>query len=130
MKTYLRILSFIKPYWKHLLLSIICTIIYAVFNGLSIYLTIPLLQALFYGQPAEQAKAADANPAALNFFTKIGDQISDYFNNLIMTGSKSEILLKICLVLVIVFFLKNIFAYLQTYIRNYKHRGRKYKQSE
>jgi subfamily B ATP-binding cassette protein MsbA len=119
MKTYLRILSFIKPYWKHLLLSIICTIVYAVFNGLSIYLTIPLLQALFYGEPAEQAKAADANPSTLNFFAKIGDQISDYFNSLIMTGDKSEILLKICLVLVIVFFLKNVFAYLQAFFLSY-----------
>jgi len=47
MKTYIRILAYVKPYWKHLLLSIICTVLFAFLNGISIYLTIPLLDTLF-----------------------------------------------------------------------------------
>ena len=47
MKTYFRILNFVKPYWKHLSLSVIFTILFALLNGLSVYLTIPLLDTLF-----------------------------------------------------------------------------------
>lgn len=47
MKTYFRILRYVKPYKKHLVLSIVSTIIFAILNGASVYLTIPLLSTLF-----------------------------------------------------------------------------------
>jgi len=60
MTTYARILSFIRPYRLTLALSIICSIFFSIFSGVSIYLIIPLLQTLFAGGAVGQASAASA----------------------------------------------------------------------
>ncbi len=132
MKTYLRILNFVKPYWKHLTISIVCTILFAIFNGLSIYLTIPLLDTLFQGgqlqgQPGVQINRSTAigNTTGLlpGWAIKLGQNISDTFNNFVLQGDKIDSLLKICLLVVIAFFLKNIFGYLQAYFLSYVEEG-------
>ena len=47
MKIFFRILRYLRPYWKRLALSIVCTVFYSVFSGASIYLSIPLVETLF-----------------------------------------------------------------------------------
>jgi len=120
MKTYIRILEYVKPYWKHLLLSIICTILFALLNGISIYLTIPLLDTLFQ----ESAKKEVINqPSAVNktlailpeWIIKVKDDISSAFNHFVLSGDKIHALFNICLLVLFSFLLKNIFGYLQAY---------------
>lgn len=118
MNTYLRILNFVKPYWKHLLLSIICTILFALLNGLSVYLTIPLLETLF--QESKQAPTVTSNVSSTSSFlpswvTNIKENFVQWFNSFVFSGSKSDALIKICLLVLIAFILKNIFGYLQAY---------------
>ena len=120
MKTYFRILNYIKPYWKHLVASVFFTILFALLNGASIYLTIPLLDTLFQEnntvavhQPASQLeKASQVLP---NWFDEIKQGVSDTFNNFVFSGSKTEALLKICLLILFTFLGKNLFGYLQAY---------------
>ncbi len=124
MKTYFRILNFVKPYWKHLALSIIFTILFAVLNGLSVYLTIPLLDTLFQEsirrdtltQPASIDNAGSILPG---WIVKVGNGISNSFNEFVFSGTKPEALLKICFLILVAFFLKNIFSYLQAYFMIY-----------
>ncbi|MGA7722917.1 MAG: ABC transporter ATP-binding protein [Ignavibacteriaceae bacterium] len=130
MKTYLRILQFVKPYWKHLSISIVCTILFAVFNGLSIYLTIPLLDTLFQGSQGQSSVQISSSTPIGNttsmlpgWVNKLGHNISDTFNNFVLQGDKIDSLLKICLLVVIAFFLKNIFGYLQAYFLSYVEEG-------
>ena len=128
MKTYFRILKFVKPYWKHLTLSVIFTVLFALLNGLSVYLTIPLLDTLFQEsvkkesvvQPSTIDKASSILP---NWLTNIGDNISDSFNGFVFSGDKTEALLKICFMVLIAFFAKNVFNYLQAYFMNYVEYG-------
>jgi subfamily B ATP-binding cassette protein MsbA len=120
LKTYFRILNYIKPYWKHLIASVFFTILFALLNGGSIYLTIPLLDTLFQEnntvsiqQPASQLdKASQVLP---NWFDEIKQGVSDTFNNFVFSGSKTEALLKICLLILFAFLGKNLFGYLQAY---------------
>jgi subfamily B ATP-binding cassette protein MsbA len=117
-KTYLRILSYVKPYWKHLVVSIFCTILYAILNGVSVYLTIPLLDTLFQQSPKAVVQNTTTNPASSilpDWAIKLGNEISKNFNEIILSGDKIDALIKICILVFIAFLLKNIFGYLQAY---------------
>jgi subfamily B ATP-binding cassette protein MsbA len=127
-KTYLRILKYVTPYWKHLAISIVCTILYAVLNGMSVYLTIPLLDTLFQenskpqaaAQPSTVEKASHLLP---NWIIKIQEEIVKAFNNFVFSGDKLDALFKICLLVVFAFVMKNIFGYLQAYYLSYVEQG-------
>lgn len=128
MKTYFRILQYVKPYWRHLLLSIIFTIFFALLNGISVYLTIPLLDTLFQEssrkQTVEQVSPIEKASGILpDWISKLGNDITNSFNEFVLSGSKSEALLKICFLVLIAFFLKNIFNYLQAYFMTYVEYG-------
>lgn len=128
MNTYKRILKFVKPYWKHLAISIVCTILFAILNGLSVYLTIPLLDTLFQqpGQQTEmqQATSIDQAKSALpHWVLKFQENITSTFNNFVFSGSKTDALFKIVLLVLITFFLKNVFGYLQAYFLAYVEQG-------
>src|SRR5674476_436406 len=101
MKTYIRILEYVKPYWKHLLLSIICTILFALLNGISIYLTIPLLDTLFQESAKKeiisQPSAVDKTMAILpDWIIKLKNDVSSSFNNFVMSSDKIHSLFNIC----------------------------------
>ena len=124
MQTYLRILKYVKPYWKNLVLIFILSLFYAVLNGLSIYLVIPLLDTLFQGSGASQqvstTQSLQSSTSFLpDFLVNLKDMASQWFTDFVYSGDKIEILLKICLVILIVFFLKNLFGYLQSYLMSY-----------
>jgi subfamily B ATP-binding cassette protein MsbA len=127
MTTYKRVLRYIKPYWKHLTASMIFTIFNAVLNGLSVYTLIPLLDTLFKGNNSvvtqQKVISQSVNSPITNWFSEIIQNVTQAFNNLIFSGSTTDVLLKICLLVVILFFLKNIFGYLQAYFLAYVEQG-------
>ncbi len=127
MKTYLRILRYVRPYWKHLIISVICTILYALLNGMSVYLTIPLLDTLFQEntktQVAQPSAVANASHLLPDWIIKIQHDVVNTFNNYVFSGDKLDALLKICFLVVFAFVLKNIFGYLQAYFLSYVEQG-------
>ena len=128
MKTYIRVLEYVKPYWKHLLLSIICTILFALLNGISIYLTIPLLDTLFQEsakrEVISQPSVVNKNMAIFpEWIIKLKDEVSTSFNNFVLSGDKMHALFNICLLVLVSFLLKNIFGYLQAYFLAYTEFG-------
>ena len=127
MKTYLRILKYVKPYWKHLIVSVVCTMLYALLNGMSVYLTIPLLDTLFQERSTPQASQPSAVEKASHllpdWIINIQHDVVNAFNNFVFSGNKLDALLKICLLVVFAFVLKNIFGYLQAYYLSYVEQG-------
>jgi subfamily B ATP-binding cassette protein MsbA len=117
LNTYLRIISYTKPYWKQILLTFVFTIFYAILNGASVYLTIPLLDTLFQetttNVAAQQHKQNPTSTVLPDWFENTKRNISNAFNEYILRGEKAEVLLRICIIIVIAFFLKNVFGYLQ-----------------
>lgn len=124
MNTYLRIIRYTRPYWRHISLTFVFTILFAILNGLSVYLTIPLLDTLFQESAAKQTvqevshlnQTSGILPA---WITGIKDGISNTFNHYILSGEKTDILFKICIVIFISFLFKNIFSYAQSYFMAY-----------
>ncbi len=126
MNTYFRILKFVKPYWKHLSLSIFSTLFFSLLSGASIYLTIPLLSTLFQESKKHIVNtgiAGKANSIAPGWITQAMNNISNWFNGFVFSGSTSEVLLKICVLILITFLFKNVFGYLQAYFLAYVEQG-------
>jgi subfamily B ATP-binding cassette protein MsbA len=128
MKTYLRILNYVKPYWKHLTFSIVATVLYALLNGASVYLAIPLLDTLFQEAGGSQAiPQTTTDPAAAEvlpgWFSQFMNDLTQTFQNFIFSGSEVESLFKICTLILFAFLGKNMFAYLQAYFLAFVEQG-------
>jgi subfamily B ATP-binding cassette protein MsbA len=127
MKTYFRILQFVKPYWKYLVSSITFTIFYALLNGASVYLTIPLLSTLFQESknPAFHTSKPGGSASGImpHWLTHGLEQLAADFKHFVFSGDTSEVLLKICVLILITFLGKNIFGYLQAYFLAYVEQG-------
>ncbi len=125
MTTYARILSFIRPYRLALVLSIVCSVFFSVFSGMSIYLIMPLLQMLFTGGAALQASAPSSPGAALlpGWIIAAKDAAADAFRHFVFRANPADSLLNICIIIVSAFFLRNLFAYLQSNLMIYVEQG-------
>ncbi len=120
MKTYIRIVSYVRPYWRQLIASVLFTFVFALFNGLSVYLTIPLLDTLFQETPkTEQLQESPQlnQPSGIlpDWVQEIKKDITETFNEFVLSGSKLDALMRICFLVLITFLLKNITGYLQAY---------------
>lgn len=129
MNTYKRILTYIIPLWKHLIVAIICTFLFSVLHGASVYLSIPLLDTLFLQSETEvnninvENSSADESSILPDWIIKTTDSISDSFHNYIFTGETSEVLFKISFLMLVAFLGKSIFGYLQAYFLAYVQQG-------
>jgi subfamily B ATP-binding cassette protein MsbA len=97
-------------------LSIVCTTLYSIFNGVSVYMFIPLLDMLF-----RSPQAGAITPPA-NFFNVPGSALAlsakQWFFQFVFGGTPMEALMKICLIVFLSFFLKDIFGYMQSFFMN------------
>jgi len=88
-------------------------------NGLSVYLTIPLLDTLFQESASKQTISETpiehTTSILPNWIKGLEEDVVTSFNDFILSGDKSDVLIKICLLILIAFFLKNVFGYLQGY---------------
>ena len=116
MNIYFRLLGYLRPYARTLALSILCAIAFSLFSGLAIYLTIPLLETLFHstGQPSQVSAPSVAIPGVSDWISGIRESVAAHFRSLILTGDVQSSLVRICVIIVLAFFLKNLFGYLQS----------------
>ena len=118
--TYFRkIMMFAMPYRKFAFLNIICNIFYAIFSTLSFIALIPVIQVLF-----DKTKRVTEKPVYTGI-SNAKDYFSDYFNyEVTQRVNEDEVaaLIFICGIVVLLFFLKNLFGYLSsfflTFLRN------------
>ena len=107
MKTYFRILSYVKPYKKYLGGSIFFTILYALMNGASIYLTIPLLDTLFKQSDSEKNTASEvvekSSSLLPNWLSNAIDAVKSGLQEFVFTGDTTEILIRVCILILIAF---------------------------
>ncbi len=106
MKLYWRILSYLGPYRGLLVASILATFGFAVFDALSIVALIPLLNALFGSSPIT---AQDGGDVVRVLDWSVGRLLSPDM-------TPQQMLLAINLFILVVFLIKNIFDFLQSYL--------------
>jgi subfamily B ATP-binding cassette protein MsbA len=111
MKSLFKILRYVRPYWVYAILNILFNILSVIFSLASFALFIPVLQMLFKTTevPAEVPEFSWLNFESVkeNFYYEINKMISDY--------GEMEVLLYICVIIVVLYFLRNLFRYLAMY---------------
>lgn len=127
MEIFLRILAYVKPFWKHLILSIISVFLFAFMNGLSIYLTIPLLGALFQEGDAKETlqvtSSSSTSSLIPDWISNTINSISQSFETYILSGDVVDVLFRISILIIVTFVLKNIFSYISSYFMAYVEQG-------
>ncbi|MHB8258735.1 MAG: ABC transporter ATP-binding protein [Bacteroidia bacterium] len=110
------VFKYIKGYWNYAWMNICCNILFSVFSLFSLVLVKPFLDLLFLhdetfykgilqkGIPAFQASSAWLN-----------DAFNYHLSGLISNHGKLSALLFICIVIVLLTFLKNLFRYMAMY---------------
>ncbi len=140
MREFLRLMRYVRPYWRRLLAALVCMTVFAALSGVSLGMILPFVNVLFEEHALVSAGAGDAvivasagtpgEPAgsAGELLGAVANDIES--GDIGLGGVKEELrvrllavfasdtpesaLLKICLALIIVFLVRAIFRYVQT----------------
>jgi len=133
MHTYFRILRYIKPYWSQLIGSIICVLFFVVFSSVSLVSIMPFLNTIFIpaaeqAQTVPEVSAVSAAPESLvpDISSKkeiLKEKLFNFFLGENWEADKVSALHRICIILVVIMLLKNIFSYFQAYLMAYVEQG-------
>ena len=121
MNYFKQIIRFALPYKTYAFLNVICNIFYALFSGLSFMVLMPLLEVLFN----PEAEKPTSKPI-YEGFTEFGNYFSNslnYFITDIAGSDASKALIFVIVLILSVFFLKNLFNYLAMYFITFLRNG-------
>lgn len=118
MKKLISVLRYALPYWKYALLNIVFNMLGVLFSLVSFALVVPVLQILF----KTRALVTTAPPLELSTDSLMAN-FDYYVSKVILEKGETTALLYICLALIVLFLLKNLFRYLAMFymssVRNY-----------
>jgi subfamily B ATP-binding cassette protein MsbA len=128
-RVYLRLLRFVRPQAGLLAVAILLMSCYAAFSGITIGLVVPFTRILFYqsgdldaqylvGEPAPVAggTAEAPAPARPSLGQWIRNTSRDALNAVLRSESRLVTLERFCLLILIIFLLRNLFWYLQSFL--------------
>lgn len=111
MNTYLKILSFARPFSAYIPQYALFTILYVAFSLVNFTVLIPLLQILFGQVDTEKIDAIGSQPEfsfTIDYFKNL---FYFHFGEIINTQGKKEALQFVCIILICSVFLANFFRY-------------------
>ncbi len=137
MNVYLRILSYVKPYWYFMAGAICCMACFAMTSSATVWVALPFLQTLFGqetvqtgpggpGGPGGQLDVARDSANRLEQRTGMSglrETLKERTNALISRPTKQATLERLCLIILFILLLKNISSYLQAYLMAYAENG-------
>lgn len=120
MKSFRIVLNYAKGFGFYSFLNIVFNILSAIFNLLTLLLFIPFLKLLFREETAEMLQPVkpifDASQGTLeaykNYFASYGEYI---LNDFLYSSGKENSLLYFCVLILVLFFLKNLTRYMAMY---------------
>ena len=114
MKLYLRVLSYVKPYRLMVVLSLLSSVLFVLLNAFSLWMISSLISTIM--NPETSNSQVPLTDLSYN------DKLEAFTYQLIGTGSQLEQMKMLCIILVISYFLKNIFFYINnvslSYVQN------------
>jgi len=113
--TLFSVFKYIKGYWNHAWLNIVCNILFSVFSIFSLVLLKPFLDLLFSQEEAIKIVLQKGLPAFKLSTSWFNDAFPYYLAWLIGEHGKIGALLFICIGFVILTVLKNLFRYMAMY---------------
>jgi subfamily B ATP-binding cassette protein MsbA len=120
MKLYFRLLGFLKPHLKQLILAMIFMILFAGMSGFSITMVVPLTKIIFSEQwtiSPEVSPNKESSPGGEKSLVALMPKIlKEKFDQLIIGKTKVETLGRFCILIFLIFLVKNLFWYAQSFL--------------
>ncbi len=125
MRLYARLLGFLRPHLRLLVLSIVCMTVFAAFSGGTIALVVPFSRIIFQGGNIENPAALLEPPASMpsssqakepGWFESLQEGFKERVYATVRGHDPVETLGRFCLLILFVFLLKNLFWYAQSYL--------------
>ena len=111
MKTYLKIMGYSKKYSLSIVIALIASVLFTLFNALAIWMVSSLIGTIMKGG-SDVINQSNTNSI-------IGNKIELYINSLISAETPIEQLKLVCIFLFIAFIFKNIFFYINQTLLSY-----------
>lgn len=111
MRTYLRLLGYLRPHAGLLGISFALMVLYALVDGFSIVVLIPFLQVLFGGPSAEAA-----GPPPENLFGRVEHFFKYDLFTFLAEPTRLGTLTNVCLIILVIYFLKAVIGYFQQFL--------------
>jgi len=112
MKAFWRVVRYAYPYKGTVILSVLANLFATIFSLASIGLVIPVLRIIF-----DNAEAPEAAPVFDGDIMEYGNEFLTYQIGIrLQETGQQEALLYVCILVVIAFFLKNVFRYLAQFL--------------
>jgi len=128
MNQYLRILSYVKPYWKFMAGAILCMVCFAVTSSATVWVALPFFQTLFGEEEAPTVQIGPITDSAARLEARTGlvglrEALKQKTNELIVRPTKEATLLRLCVIIFIVLVIKNLSGYFQAFLMAYAENG-------
>ena len=133
MSLFLRVVAYVRPYWRHLVISTVCTILFTLLSGATVWLLTPLMKTVFIPDEAASPSrevvetvrptVVEELPGYTLKLAELKDSLKTWTYSLLIGKSKLESLKRLCLAILLVIFLKNLFYYLQAYFMVFLKQG-------
>ncbi len=117
MKLYLKILAFIKPYWKAISVAILLTFIYVLFNAISLWVMVDFIRELFAEDIISNKEIL--KPAVSDESKELYKLMKASIRTVLIQENKYDTLLVVCFVIFLSFLIKNIAIYAKKVILNF-----------
>ncbi|MFD1294331.1 ABC transporter ATP-binding protein [Lutibacter holmesii] len=121
MNYFKKILAYAKPYLKYAYLNVVFNILYAIFNVLSVLGFIPVLGILFGKEEPVNVKPVYSGIASL--YDYVSGSLNYKVTELMDNGGIDKALLFICILSFSLFFFKNLFRYLASFVLVFLRNG-------
>lgn len=118
-KLYLRIISYLKPYYKELILVVICNFGYIVSSALSVWMIAPVITTLFDSAGTGGTTQPPLPGVSDVSFLNLNAWLKAKIQALLPTADPLTTLKWLCLVIFAIFLLKNLMAFLEFFWMTY-----------
>ena len=113
MNIFRRFLPYFRPYTGFIILTLILSSIYSLLSAASIYIILAVMEVIFPDTSAGDQVPVPVGETAGGFFDGIKEGLRDSLMNVVITpGNQRDSLVKLCVLIVIIFLLKNLFKYI------------------
>jgi subfamily B ATP-binding cassette protein MsbA len=122
MSTYLRLLRYVLPHWRKVILLLVTVTLFASLSGLSLTLIHPFLRIVLYDGSErtleEGASTVEGIPLPA-MIDNVKTRAQGWFEARMYAGDPKQRLGRLCVIILLLFLVKNVFGYLQTYLTVY-----------
>ncbi len=110
MKSIGKLLSLVINYKRHVILNVICNVLTAFFTVLTVPVVIPIFNLFFKDENASTLVDPGLSLSTVNDYLQY--RLMEWIQ---LSPTKNDALIKICVLLITLFFLKNLFQYLSLF---------------